>query len=646
MSDEKELEVNSQPIDPSAIDELTKLMTPITSKEHFQAWCYKFLGFTLPDCKVTRYADSTPLDFAYEVYRAMMDGKALNIIGLSGRDTAKTVSLSVIDLLGLLHDQRDAIHIGMIRAQAQRAREYLEAYILKQPLLKAAVSKQNTKEIRLKIGEEEVGLELISLDPKQVQGAHKALVSFDELASSVDPVKLKAYKDASGIPGSSKKGKPAVIVKITSRQTGSSIPEIELKNAHKSGLQVRKWTTIDCMRKCPEERCGTTSVPVYINLIKGLSYTEDEFSKLSINDREGFDRTDDTKEGCLKCPLLQYCQGRAQYQTSDSVLLRSIDDVIHKVNNSGSHEWVLAQLMSLQPSAEGLVYPEFNPLVHIPTWEELWKKLTGEEANRPVDKISFIKELRRRNATFIAGVDWGYTHPATCVVLAIDDRDQVFIIDAIGMVRKDDPEWVEIIKDQIQSKYNIQMYLPDSENPSGISLLRKADLPVAEIDKGPGSVKAGINIVKGLLKVPGTNNRSRLFVSPDIKSSVSGVPGLIEEFGLYSKEIDAAGTVLDEKIRKGDDHFMDALRYALYWYFGKASLKAAFSENTMTKRAPEKAEPSGLDLAQMAGLHVNDNRSDFPEWNVKDDVDNEGKDDDDDDPDDNGGGSGLMVAWT
>lgn len=390
-------------------------------------------------------------------------------------------------------------------------------------------------------------------------------------------------------------------------------------------------------------------MPMNINVIKGLAYNDEEFAKRK--DKEGFERTEDTMDGCLKCPLLQYCQGAARKQTGNSPLLRDIDTVIQKINSANSHEWVLSQILSLQASTEGLVYPEFNPTVHIPGWDVMWQRLTGTQPLHDVSRERFIKELKRREATFIAGIDWGYTNPATCVVCAIDKNDNVYVIEATGRVRYDDPEWVEVIKTQINPRYDIQMFLPDSENPSGISLLRKADLPVAEIDKGPGSVKFGINVVKGKLRIPGTNARTQIFFAPDIKPTSTDVPGILEEFTLYSKEIDAAGVVQDGKYRKEHDHYLDALRYALYFYFGKSSLKAAFANsNDDQRKTPDLHTPKGLELAAMAGVHINDNRGDHPDAFAKPDTleDEMGIKDDDDDPDDDpeGGGGGLMVAWT
>src|SRR5581483_9050863 len=97
-------------------------------------------------------------------------------------------------------------------------------------------------------------------------------------------------------------------------------------------------------------------------------------------------------------------------QTSTSPILRDVDDVINKVVSSGSHEWVLSQILSQQPSSEGLVYFEFNRAVHIPGCDAMWKTLTGEDQVN-VTREQFVNRARRM-CTFIAGVDWGWSNPS------------------------------------------------------------------------------------------------------------------------------------------------------------------------------------------------------------------------------------------
>jgi hypothetical protein len=625
-----------------SIDDLTKLMTPCKDKAHLQAWIRKFLGFTLPDCRVTKYADSTPLDFVWEIYDAIIQGKPLSIMALAGRDASKTVSLSIVDLLSILHDQRHAIHLGMTKKQATRARAYLEKYVYKNPYLKTSLVKENSTEMVLKVGDKEVGLELLPCTPTAVQGGHAALVSWDELASTIAPNIVKGYRDSSGIPGASDKGKPAVTVKITSRQASYSLAEEEVKKAEQGGsVRVVKWTTIDAMERCDDSRSGTTPSPLWINIHKGLKYTEEEFIGVPEADREGFELTTETMDKCLKCPLAVYCQGAARRQTSTSPLLRKIDDVITKITNAGTHQWALSQIMSLQPSSEGLVYFEYDRSTHVPGWNKMWEALTGEAHVGMVTRQMFIDRLKKAGAVFYAGADWGYSNPSTCVVIGVDRRDNIYVVDAIGRTLTNDADWVDIIKRTIHTKYDCQMYCPDSESKSGIDFFRKADLPVVEINKGPGTVKDGINTIKKFLKVPGTNRDTKIYFAPDLFSAIPDVPGILEEMSLYHKETDQTGRILDDKNPvKEHDHYLDALRYVIYWLFGKKTGKfvmAGFEQEAKSTHIPTLEE-----IARMQGVQYTDNRDQFNQMGKQDTPDP------DDDPSGGGAGGagGLKVAWT
>ncbi len=620
-------------------DDLNLLMSPIEDKEHLQAWMHKFLGFTLPDQTLSFWSDSNPLDFVWQVYQAMMEGRALAILSLSGRDSGKTLALSVIDLLSILHDQRSTIHIGMTSKQASRAKAYLEDFINRNAVLQSSVNKMNTTEIQLNVGGSLVGMEILSCTPKAVQGGHASLLSLDELASSMEPQNLKAYKDAHGILGASKNGKAAIVVKITSRQAGYSLAEQELQNAARSGLKVIKWTTIDCTEACPPERSGTQPTPLWINPYNGEKLTDEEFTLVPSDRQEGFQRTTDTMDKCRTCPLAAACGGRLRHQTSTSPILRKIDDVINKIQLAGSWDWAAAQILSLQPSKEGIVYYEFDDKKHRPGWNRMWEVLTGEQVDPkiPITREQFVARAKRMGCSFVAGIDWGWTAPSTCVVACIDLKNNIYVLDAIGMTMINDPTWVQIIKDTIHLRYGIDMYVPDSENKSGIDLFRTADLPVTEVDKGPGSVKAGINVLKRFLKVPGTNE-VKLFIAPDIKSSVTNVPGIVEEFGLYHKEVDATGKILDDRNPvKEHDHYLDALRYALYWFFSGARMTAIFAGQESMSQAPHPDTPIER-LAELQGVRFTDNRGDFKHMGRQDD-------DDPKDPDDGSGGSGLKVYW-
>jgi hypothetical protein len=595
------------------IDEVTKLMSPCVDKDHLHAWIQRYTGLDLPRQTISRFSTSNPLDFVWRVYSAVMQGQAAGFLAVAGRDSMKTLGLSIIDLLVFLHDKRNTIHIAMTAQQASRARNYLEKFINKEPIIRQSLTKQNVREIRLNIDGEEVGLEVLPATPKAVQGAHCAFLSFDELASSMEPANVRAYSDAHGIVGSSTSGKPGVIVKITSRQKGYSLAEQELRDASKTGTEILKWTTIDATERCPDERSGVVPTPLYIHPLRGTKLTEEEFKLLPQGKADGFQRTDDTFNKCRECPIAAFCAGDLKKQKSTSILLRKIDDVINKIRMAGSWDWGVAQIMSMKPSSEGLIYFEFDRQVHVPGWEAMWRVLTGED-NPYANRDSFVAELKRRRATFYAGIDWGWSSPSTCVVMAVDKREFCYIIDAIGRTYSPDPEFIELVRTTVHKKYDIQMYCPDLANGSGNALLRQAGLPTTDdIDK---SISLGINLVKGLLRVPGTNGQSRILFAPDLTSHVPGTPGIIEEFEIYKKKQDATGKIMDnEDPEEGNDHYLDSLRYMVWWLFGRMRMKLGHDYDPGPKVQQASNIPSLDQIVREHGLHVTDNRegSDRPD---------------------------------
>lgn len=609
-------------------ERLTLLMTPCSDKEHLHAWIKFHTGLDFPGQTLSRFASSNPMDFIWKVYSAIMDGRPLAVLGLAGRDSFKTLSLSVIDLLSFVHDGRHTIHIAMTAQQGSRARNYLEKFLTRNEFLNNAIVKQNTREITLKINGEEVGMELLSATPKQVQGGHCSLLTFDEVASSMEPSNVKAYKDAHGILGSSTNGKPAVTVKITSRQTGDSLAEEEIRGAAESGIEIMQWTTLDATERCPDERSGTTQTALWFDPLRGDKYTEAEYESLPDSRKEGFQLTTDTFNKCRKCPIAAFCAGDLKKQTSKSPLLRTIDDVINKVRLAGSWDWGVAQIMSMRPSTEGLIYFEFERQIHVPGWKKMWENLMGEIPQFEVNRKMFVDALKKKGAYFYAGVDWGWSSPSTCVIMAVDRRDFCYIIDTVGRTFTADPEFIELIRTSVHKTYDIQMFCPDLANGSGNALLRQAALPTTdEIDK---SVNLGINIVKGLLKVPGTNGMSRLFIAPDLASKNLNHKGILEEFELYRKKMDAANRIMDDdEPEDKNNHYMDALRYMCWWLFGR--MRMQMGTDPLIGGRERSNIPSLEQIAQEHGIQYMDNRD------RKDD-------DDDDDPD--GRPSGAIWGWT
>lgn len=172
---------------------------------------------------------------------------------------------------------------------------------------------------------------------------------------------------------------------------------------------------------------------------------------------------------------------------------------------------------------EGLVYKEFDRERHL--FDEL-------------PSVQWVED--------IAGVDFGFTHPACVPHIKKDFDGNYWVISEWFKTGQTDNQ----IAEHVASKRFNKVY-PDPENAGGIQELRNHGVNVREVTKGPGSVKAGVNIVRELLK------SNRLHIHRSCSNTIWG-------FETYAYPTRKPGAPYDdENPLKENDDAMDALRYAL-----------------------------------------------------------------------------------
>ena len=144
--------------------------------------------------------------------------------------------------------------------------------------------------------------------------------------------------------------------------------------------------------------------------------------------------------------------------------------------------------------------------------------------------------------TYIAGVDWGYSHYGSIVVFGIDKDNKWYLIEEHATQFKEIDYWVEIALGVKERYGNINFYC-DSARPEHVERFRRERIRAINADK---SILSGIEEVARLIKL------NRFFVlSPKVKQ--------------FKKEI--YNYIWDEKTGnpvKENDDVMDAMRYAVY----------------------------------------------------------------------------------
>jgi hypothetical protein len=614
------------------------------TKEELSKFIQLFFGLYLPDCTVSRFADTNPLEIIWQVYDICVNKNnpehIEELLYVAGRGSGKTLGMAIAELLIMLHDGRDICHIGAVLAQAKRCYEYQTKFMLS-PRIRSIIEdktiaqedrvlqKLNMEKSTFNIDGELVTIEVLPCTLKACNGPHVPLVVTDEI-DTVTGEGLKAFKEIAGMLDS-KGSKIALRVGISTRKSRYGLMNRMIEEAEQAGRHVRKWTAFEFTARCPDSRSGTKPTVSY-HIIDNMEVIDEATFKLK-DTKKAKEYVQHTMPGekCLTCPAAAICLGDAKKQQSKSWMLKPIGELIQKVR-SESTDWALAQLMNLKPSVEGIIYKEFEEKLHVNTWNQMWFKLTGIEFPGECTHDLFVKKCHSMNLSCYAGVDWGWSNPNTVVYFFIDKRDQVFIVRADGMTYVSQPEWVHHLKTRWHSMYRCQLYFPDIADQGAVTEMRKAGLPTAsENDK---SINTGTQVIKKLLRVPGTMD-TRLHLAKETCGP------LIEEFLTYHFKTAADGTITEMPDTEYD-HWLDALRYPLTMLLGKQTLIMGsggldLEDNKIVDNSGNYFKtPTPQEYAQTAGIR----------FNSEVDTSNLGKigkpsDLDSDDDDLNGGGNFL-----
>jgi hypothetical protein len=151
-------------------------LTPCKSRDEVKAWIKYFLNLELPDITVSRYSDTNPLDVIWEVYRICVlkinPENIKDLLFVAGRGSGKTLGMAIAELMVLIHDKREVVHVGAIQNQAERCYAYQKNFLYNRrlksivmpsdiPEEKRILEKANMSKSIFNIGAEKLTLEVI-----------------------------------------------------------------------------------------------------------------------------------------------------------------------------------------------------------------------------------------------------------------------------------------------------------------------------------------------------------------------------------------------------------------------------------------------------------------------------------------------------
>jgi hypothetical protein len=631
--------MNGQP----ALTAWKAMMTPCRTREEMRTWMWLFLGLDPPDTTVDTDSNSNPVDMAWKVYSNCLwwnelppEKRESKMLFFASRDCFKTLVAAAVEFMIVIHDHRGVVHTAATILQARKAYEQYFKRFLKRPIFRPFLDgdeKLGVPKIlkdtsaQLTLGDY-TNIQIIPVTKQAVQSQHEALLCRDEIDVVED---LAAYNDLDGIPSSMPDKRPPIDFGISVRKSAFGLVQREIE-AMESGVREGKvyhWNVIDCTERCPDERSGVNPITLYIRDNSMHYINQEEFNKLDEGTKRKY-QAYPAFQGCYdNCDVFAACMTKLKHQTSTSSWLKPIDDYLTKKLKSTEESMFIASYLSRKPPSEGLVFSRFDEK-NVKTYAQMYETFTGKPAPKSrmtVDEL--VAVFKEHNVPCFAGVDWGFTDASTCVVMFIDSNDNVYVVYSLWRTQTDNAEFIRLIKETVHERFGVEMYYPDSSNPSGIKMMRDEpnELPVSKrVDKTANSIYDGVQEMKRFITQPGTN-AGKFFVAQNPEDTYCA--DVIYEFGKYHHKNDpSTGRPDDTQFEDRDNHRMDAIRYVLNTRYGKMKTRLVVaSENDKPANAPGTNRtisgqftkpPSPVELARHLGIReFKDNSNDFDERGVR-----------------------------
>lgn len=198
------------------------------------------------------------------------------------------------------------------------------------------------------------------------------------------------------------------------------------------------------------------------------------------------------------------------------------------------------------PLYDEMVYDrEHNYDKYLHKWEG--NCITISDAAVFKDKIKVMAFDRPGNIIEYCGIDFGFSVDHFAIITCYIDHEKrlLYINNGARKVKLEIDDTEKFILDNIPHAKKLDI-IADSARPEMISYLRKRNFRIRKSIKGPDSKIEGIEFLKNYT----------IIIHESLKDVIS-------EFSSYSYKVDKHTNVIQSAFIDGNDHYIDATRYAL-----------------------------------------------------------------------------------
>ncbi len=542
--------------------ELSKLMlTPLNSAAEIKDWAKFYLDLELPTENTDPDSTSNPLDAAwyiYETFKYNLGNERPGAIMISSREGLKTIIVTILELLLLLHFQLEVGHAAAIESQSSIALGYIEGFKFKvMPLLEAAGWKETSSNKRVVKFKTPQGkspyIKVVICSSKGMNGLHSNVLFLDEL----DLADKAALKEGKNITGFSK-GIHGMQIYVSSYKYSFGNVAEALQKADEMNYKILKWNLLDLTERCPETRHKPEQPTQDTYVAKELplrNLSVQEYHALPEIEKPKYEMVKDAYGGCAKCPLLPLCKKKLAHKDPSATggFYKPISLVIQKFRENDP-DMAVSQLLCRKPGSEGLVYPRFSPTTekgNIVTLKDAWETLMGPTNNPYITEATLLAEMQKLEIEFHCGVDWGFDHDFVILVMAKIPNGEWWLMETYASPGLEFDDVLAVAK-TFRDKYNPIKWWVDQNMPAYIKTFNKNGMKCPEFTK---DVLGGISAVRSKI-VNSTGKRTlKIIQNENNKKTIIAV-------SKHRFQIDGQGNVTDKPADEmGIADICDTLRY-------------------------------------------------------------------------------------
>jgi hypothetical protein len=540
--------------------ELAKLMlAPLNSPGEIKDWAKFYLDLEIPTENTDPASTSNPLDaawYVYETFKLNIGNQRPGAIMISCREGLKTIIVTILELLLLIHFQLEVGHAAAIESQSAIALGYIEGFLLKiGPLLEAAgwvPHSSNKRVIKFKTPQNKTPyIKVVICSTKGMNGLHSNVLFLDEL----DLADKAALKEGKNITGFSR-GIHGMQVFVSSYKYSFGNVAEALEKADDMNYKILKWNLLDLAEKCPKDRHlphGPKQDMWIDNNLPLKKYTTEEYSLLPDLEKGKLELIKDVYAGCVKCPLLPLCKKKLADKPDHATggFYKPLSSVIQKFKENDP-DTAESQLLCRRPGSEGLVYPRFSKTDNAITNKEAYEIIMGGPTKyTTISDATLLYSMQNASTEFYAGVDWGFNHPFVILIVARAPNGEWWLVETYTCSELDINDILETAK-TFRDKYNPMKWYCDTSRPDYMKAFNKNGMRCAEFKK---DVLAGIASVRSKIV---TSNGKHLLKILQNESNKRAVEAILK----HRFQLDAQGNITPNPADEPSiADICDALRY-------------------------------------------------------------------------------------